>query len=62
MHVTADNIMFYVYDLIKQSRPGRTGMKVMFKAYPNDETLCVVKHLTQYIEVTKISEVLRKRY
>ena len=48
MHVASDNIVFYVYDLIKQSRPGKTGAKVMFKAYPVDETLCVVKHLTQY--------------
>ena len=53
MHLSADNITFYVYDLIKQSRPGKSGIKVIFKAYPVDQTLCVVKHLTQYIEVTK---------
>lgn len=53
MLTSASGITFFVHDPIKQSRPGTSGLKLQFIAYPLDPKLCVVAHLQQYIKVTK---------
>ena len=45
--------MFYVDELVKQSRPGRVGCKLELPAYPPDRRLCVVTYLRKYIDMTK---------
>ena len=44
--------VFYVNEPIKQSRPGSTGCKIKFPAYPPDRRLCTVKYIKRYIELT----------
>ena len=44
--------VFYVNEPIKQSRPGSTGTKLNFPAYPPDRRLCTVKYIKRYIELT----------
>lgn len=51
--VTDKKVVFYVADLIKQSRPGTVGYKLDMAAYPPDRRLCVVTYMKNYIEVTK---------
>ena len=46
-------IVFYVDELIKQSRPGRVGCKLELPAYPPDRRLCVVTYIKKYIDLTK---------
>lgn len=38
---------------IKQSRPGYTPPTILLKAYPPDASLCVYKHMKEYITRTK---------
>ncbi|XP_055492372.1 uncharacterized protein LOC129697688 [Leucoraja erinacea] len=53
MEVAADAITFYIYELVKQSRPGVTVFKIIFTAYPTDSRLCVMSHLLYYIKTTR---------
>ncbi|XP_072166763.1 uncharacterized protein [Diadema setosum] len=43
---------FIVQDLVKQSRPGRTGLKVALAAYPQDKRICVLACLNEYLRRT----------
>ncbi len=45
--------IFHITDLIKQSRPGKTGFTVELEAYPVDRRLCVVTYLKHYIHQTR---------
>ncbi len=44
---------FRITDLIKQSRPGKSGLTVRLEAYPVDRRLCVVTYLKHYINQTR---------
>ena len=53
MHITESSVIFQISDLIKQSRPGHTGLTVTLQAYPTDRRLCVVTYLKQYLSRTE---------
>jgi hypothetical protein len=53
MTVHKDAVIFYVNELLKQSRPGNVGVKVEFKRYLPDACVCVYTVLKHYISVTK---------
>ncbi|KAJ8024052.1 hypothetical protein HOLleu_36668 [Holothuria leucospilota] len=44
--------------MIKQSRPGKVGIKIIFSKFKEDETVCVYSLIEHYIERTK---ALRKQ-
>ena len=44
--------VFPVYNKVKQTRPGKHIKPLEFIMYPNDEKLCVVTHLKEYINRT----------
>ncbi|PFX11931.1 hypothetical protein AWC38_SpisGene24189 [Stylophora pistillata] len=44
---------FVLSERIKQSRPGYTPPSVSLKAFPHDDTLCVHKHMKEYVAKTK---------
>ena len=44
---------FLLTEHIKQSRPGYKAPSVVLKAYPADSSLCVCKHLKEYLKRTK---------
>ena len=44
---------FFINSLLKTSRPGK-NLAVLFLAYAPDVSLCVVKHLQQYLKHTDI--------
>lgn len=45
---------FVITEKVKQSRVGTHLKPVEFLAYPEDEKLCVVKHLQEYIKKTRV--------
>ncbi len=45
--------IFQISDLIKQSRPGRTGLTVRLPAYPADRRICVYTYLKHYISQSR---------
>lgn len=58
MEVAEENVMFYIYDLLKQSRPCVTGFKIVFSAYPTDPCLYVRTHLLHCIEAIKTLKIV----
>lgn len=46
-------ITFRILELVKQSRPGTSGLSLEFRAYPPDPRLCVMTHLLLYLRTTK---------
>lgn len=46
-------IVFVLSDLVKQSRPGNVGQKVVLLSYPPDRRLCVCTVMREYINRTK---------
>ena len=52
MHILTDRYIFRVIDKVKQTRPGTHKNPLEFIAYPNDDNLCVVNHLNEYIRRT----------
>lgn len=52
MDVMADRYTFHVDSKVKQTRPGKHINPLEFIAYPNEENLCVVSHLNEYIRKT----------
>ena len=52
MEVMADRCIFHVNSKVKQTRPGKHINTLEFIAYPNEESLCVVSHLNEYIRKT----------
>ncbi len=53
MRIKENSITFYVDQLLKQSRPGNVGTKVVLRAYAADKRLCVYKYLLTYLKETK---------
>ena len=45
---------FVITEKVKQSRVGTHLKPVEFLAYPEDEKLCVIKHLQEYIKKTRV--------
>jgi len=45
--------IFVITEKVKQSRVGTHLKPVEFLAYPDDEKLCVIKHLQEYIKKTQ---------
>lgn len=48
-------IQFCVMDILKTSRPGRSSIVVSFKAFDENEALCVCRTLKEYIKMTEES-------
>ena len=46
--------IFVITEKVKQSRVGTHLKAVEFLAYPEDEKLCVIKHLQEYIKKTQV--------
>lgn len=46
------SVEFYVTDLLKQSRPGKVGLHLKFKAYAPEKRLCVYSVLKEYLTRT----------
>ena len=46
--------MFFINSLLKTSRPGKHLACVEFQAYAPDVTLCIVKHVQQFLKHTVI--------
>ena len=46
--------IFVITEKVKQSRVGTHLKPVEFLAYPEDEKLCVIKHLQAYIKKTQV--------
>ena len=53
MSVNRDSVVFRIFDLLKQSRPGYRNPEIVLKAYPTDKTLCIFTFLLAYIRRTK---------
>ena len=49
LHITENAARFQIQTLLKQSRPGYHLSTVSFSRYEEDNNLCVVTHLKQYI-------------
>ena len=45
LNIAADRVDIAIDTLLKQSRPGRVGIALTFKAYPTDKRLCIVHYL-----------------
>ena len=53
MQFKGSTAVFQITGLIKQSRPGRTGLTVRLPAYPADRRICVYTYLKHYIYKTR---------
>ena len=53
MTVQEKSITFFVQGLLKQSKPGKTGLTVEFVSYDPDKRLCVYNYLMEYMKRTK---------
>ena len=51
--ISKDQVDIAVVDLLKHSRPGKVGVKLSLKAYPDDRRLCIVHYLREYIKRTQ---------
>ena len=54
MQISSDKCVFFINSLLKTSRPGKHLTYVEFQAYAPDVSLCVVKHVQQYLKHTDI--------
>ena len=52
--MSADKCVFSINSLLKTSRPGKHLSCIEFQAYAPDVSLCIVKHLQQYLKRTDI--------
>ena len=52
MELTTNECVFKIMEKVKQTRVGTHIQPIVFKSYPNDEKLCVIAHLKEYIERT----------
>lgn len=53
MKIKANSVIFIIKDLLKQSKPGKTGLTLNLKAYPPDRRLCICRVLKHYLLCTK---------
>ena len=49
---TPTEVVFFIDELLKQHRPGCTGLQLKFPAYPADARLCLASHIRHYVKVT----------
>ena len=54
MQISSDKCVFFINSLLKTSRPGRHLACIEFQAYAPDVSLCIAKHLQQYLKRTDI--------
>ena len=54
MQISSDKCVFFINSLLKTSRPGKHLACIEFQAYAPDASLCIVKHLQQYLKHTDI--------
>lgn len=54
MQISSDKCVFSINSLLKTSRPGKHLACIEFQAYAPDVSLCIVKHLQQYLKRTDI--------
>ena len=52
MEITSSKVKFFIYDKVKQTRPGKHLQDIVIKAYAPDRRLCLINYLTTYLEVT----------
>lgn len=52
MELTTNECVFKVMEKVKQTRVGTHIQPIVFKPYPNEEKLCVIAHLKEYIKRT----------
>jgi hypothetical protein len=52
MKLCGTQCKFYIYNLVKQSRPGTHLEPIIFNSYSAEGKLCVVKHLNEYLKRT----------
>ena len=50
---TPGEVIFFIDELLKQHRPGFTGLQLKFPAYPADARLCLAAHIRHYVKVTR---------
>ena len=53
MQMTSSSVIFQINDLLKQSRPGRTGFSLNIRKYPPDPKVCAYTALVEYLDRTK---------
>jgi hypothetical protein len=53
MKLRANSVIFTVKELVKQSKPGNTGITLNLEAYPPDRRLCICRVLKHYLFCTK---------
>ena len=53
MKFKSNSVTFTVKELLKQSKPGNTGLTLNLKAYPPDRRLCICRVLKHYLLCTK---------
>ena len=51
---SSDKCVFFINSLLKTSRPGKHLACIEFQAYAPDASLCIVKHVQQYLKHTDI--------
>ena len=54
MQISSDKRVFLINSLLKTSRPSKHLACIEFQAYAPDVSLCIVKHLQQYLKRTDI--------
>ncbi|XP_022789131.1 uncharacterized protein LOC111328861 [Stylophora pistillata] len=52
MQLSSEKCVFSINSLLKTSRPGKNLACIEFQAYAPDVSLCIVKHLQQYLKHT----------
>ena len=52
MKLCGTQCKFYIYNLVKQSRPGTHLEPIIFNSYSAEGKFCVVKHLNEYLKRT----------
>ena len=54
VQISSDKCVFFINSLLKTSRPGKHLACIKFQAYGPDASLCIVKHVQQYLKHTDI--------
>lgn len=53
MSRTSDAYTFFIPKALKQTRPGHRQEPLRFKNFPDDENLCIVRCLDEYLQRTE---------
>ena len=51
--VNVDSVVFRIFELLKQSRPGYRNPEIILRAFPSDNQLCVFTYLLEYLDRTR---------